>query len=98
MANCTLTVKKIWPSAPNNPPGFQVDVSDDGVVDGDDAYAYRGSLADPLGSGLSPAGTAKCAVIAGAGGCSIVNVTVLLRAFESVEPPIEQACAAAGPN
>jgi uncharacterized repeat protein (TIGR03803 family) len=74
------------------------DVSDDGVVDGDDAYAYRGSLADPLGSGLSPAGTAKCAVIAGAGGCSIVNVTVLLRAFESVEPPIEQACAAAGPN
>jgi len=76
------------------------DVNDDGIVDDADVSAYRDSLADPSGLGLTPAGVAKCSVIDSAGPCEILDVTVIERALEEPEPylpGIDQVCTAATP-
>jgi hypothetical protein len=73
------------------------DVDDDGVVDDLDVIAYRDSLADPLGSALSLAGTAKCSVVDHAAACEILDVAITRRALYPLDPAIEQVCSAATP-
>jgi hypothetical protein len=73
------------------------DVDDDGIVDDLDVLAYRASLADPIGSALSPAGVSKCSVIDSAGPCEILDVSVTQRALALLPPDIEQVCSAATP-
>jgi hypothetical protein len=73
------------------------DVDDDGIVDDLDVLAYRDSLADPIGSALSPAGVSKCSVIDSAGPCEILDVSVTQRVLVPLLPEIEQVCSAATP-
>jgi hypothetical protein len=73
------------------------DVDDDGIVDELDVFAYRDSLADPIGFALSPAGVSKCSVIDSAGPCEILDVSVTQRVLGMLPPDIEQVCSAATP-
>ena len=63
------------------------DVNDDGFVDYDDFDAYRDSLADPVGLGLTPAGVAKCSVIDGPGPCEVVDVSVIAEGARASAAP-----------
>jgi hypothetical protein len=71
------------------------DVDDDGIVDDLDVFAYRASLADPIGLALSPAGVSKCSVIDSPGPCEILDVSVIQRVLVPLLPDIEQVCSAA---
>ncbi len=75
------------------------DVDDDGIVDGADVDAYRDSLADPAGLGLTPAGVEKCSAIDSPEPCEMLDVVVIERALEPtpLAPGIDQVCYAATP-
>lgn len=69
------------------------DVSDDRLLTELDTAAFRAYLASPTGAPLTPAGFGKCNVAGGSGSaCDILDVSVLRRDLESLDPGIADTC------
>ncbi|MGH2900655.1 MAG: thrombospondin type 3 repeat-containing protein, partial [Solirubrobacteraceae bacterium] len=72
------------------------DAQDDTDVDQDDVAALRAALAQA--APLPPNGLAKCSVAGGTAACDELDVVVLARRLDGLEPQLQQDCAAAHPS
>lgn len=72
------------------------DAEDDTDLDLGDVEALREALAQA--SALTPNGLAKCSVAGGSADCDLLDVVVLARRVEGLEPQLAQDCAAANPS
>jgi cyclophilin family peptidyl-prolyl cis-trans isomerase len=72
------------------------DLDADADIDRADVTRLRNHLANPLGSPLAAAETARCSVIGTAGDCNLADATVLRRRLAGRVPIRAQLCPAAG--